>query len=128
VDGPDPDTSPWTENEVVRAVDAAEDHEIRVTAHSTTLPGARAGVRIAAGTDFGGGSTRANQMAWEIECLVSAGLQPWEALTAATHTGGELLCEPYVGKLIVGGPADLFLIHGNPLEDPSSLWRVWQVA
>ena len=32
-----------------------------------------AGVAIATGTDFGGGSTRANQLAWEVECLVAAG-------------------------------------------------------
>ena len=35
---------------------------------------------IATGTDFGGGSTRANQLAWEVEHLVEAGLEPWEAL------------------------------------------------
>src|SRR5262249_43805281 len=40
----------------------------------------RAGVHIAAGTDFGGGSARANQLAWEVESLVDAGLEPWEAL------------------------------------------------
>ena len=40
----------------------------------------QAGVRIATGTDFGGGSTRANQLAWEVESLVAAGLEPWEAL------------------------------------------------
>lgn len=206
LDGPDPDTSPWTDNEVARVVEAAGKYGITVTAHSTTLPGAQAGVRggvdclehgmhldadlvtemaargtflvstlgvfaswesfsvttdldrftsaegrkriqvrketayeslrlaatagvrIAAGTDFGGGSLRANQMAWEIECLVVAGLQPWEALTAATRTGGELLREPNAGRIVVGGPADFFLVHGNPLDDPSSLWRVWRVA
>jgi imidazolonepropionase-like amidohydrolase len=206
LDGPDPDTSPWTDREVGRAVAAADEHGITVTAHSTTLPGAQAGVhggvdclehgmhldadltaemasrgtflvstlgvfsswesfaqttsierftttegrdrirerketayesvrlaaaagvRMAAGTDFGGGSLRANQMAWEVECLVAAGLQPWEALTAATRTGGELLREPNAGRLTVGGPADFFLVHGDPLEDPSALWRVWKVA
>jgi hypothetical protein len=46
-----------------------------------------AGVRIAAGTDFGGGSTRANHMAWEVESLVGAGLEPYEALAAATRRG-----------------------------------------
>ena len=35
----------------------------------------RAGVRIATGTDFGGGSLRANQLAWEVESLVGAGLR-----------------------------------------------------
>ena len=88
----------------------------------------RAGVRIAAGTDFGGGSLRANQLAWEVESLVAAGLEPWEALAAATWRGGELLGEPDAGVVREGGPADFFLVHGDPLSDPSALWRVWRVA
>ena len=87
-----------------------------------------AGVRIASGTDFGGGSTRANQLAWEVEALVGAGMQPWEALGAATVRGGEVLGEPDAGRLQEGGPADLVLVHGDPLSDPGSLWRVWRVA
>ena len=87
-----------------------------------------AGVAIATGTDFGGGSTRANQLAWEAECLVAAGLQPWEALGAATWRGGELLGEPEAGVIREGGPADFSLVHGDPLSDPTSLWRVWHVA
>ena len=88
----------------------------------------RAGVRIAAGTDFGGGSLRANQLAWEVEGLVAAGLEPWEALGAATWRGGELLGEPDAGDLRDGGPADFVLVHGDPLSDPSALWRVWRVS
>jgi imidazolonepropionase-like amidohydrolase len=87
-----------------------------------------AGVRIATGTDFGGGSTRANQLAWEVESLVAAGLEPWEALGAATWRGGELLGEPEAGTIREGGPADFFLVHGDPLSDPTALWRVWRVA
>jgi len=87
-----------------------------------------AGVNIAAGTDFGGGSLRANQMAWEVECLVAAGLTPTHALASATWVGGDLLAEPHAGRLVIGGPADFFLVHGNPLEDPSALWRVWRVG
>jgi imidazolonepropionase-like amidohydrolase len=87
-----------------------------------------AGITIAAGTDFGGGSLRANQLAWEIEHLVDAGLEPWRALAAATWVGGDLLGEPGAGRLTVGGPADFFLVHGDPLQDPSALWRVWRVA
>jgi imidazolonepropionase-like amidohydrolase len=87
-----------------------------------------AGVRIAAGTDFGGGSLRANQLAWEVEELVAAGLEPWEALGAATWRGGELLGEPDAGVIREGGPADFFLVHGDPTTDPTSLWRVWRVA
>jgi imidazolonepropionase-like amidohydrolase len=87
-----------------------------------------AGVAIATGTDFGGGSTRANQLAWEVESLVAAGFEPWEALGAATWRGGELLGEPDAGAIREGGSADFCLVHGDPLSDPTSLWRVWHVA
>jgi imidazolonepropionase-like amidohydrolase len=87
-----------------------------------------AGVAIAAGTDFGGGSGRANHLAWEVEGLVAAGLEPWEALGAATWRGGELLGEPDAGVIRVGGPADIVLVHGDPTTDPTALWRVWRVV
>jgi imidazolonepropionase-like amidohydrolase len=87
-----------------------------------------AGVPIAAGTDFGGGSLRANQLAWEVESMVTAGLEPWEALAAATWRGGDLLDEPDAGRIREGGPADFFLVHGDPLSDPGALWRVWHVG
>lgn len=87
-----------------------------------------AGVMIAAGTDFGGGSARANQLAWEVESLVAAGLEPVDALAAATWRGGELLGEPDAGTVREGGPADFFLVHGDPLSDPAALWRVWRHA
>jgi len=87
-----------------------------------------AGVAICAGTDFGGGSLRANQLAWEVESLVAAGLEPWQALGAATWRGGEIMEEPEAGSVREGGPADLFLVHGDPLSDPSALWRVWRTS
>jgi imidazolonepropionase-like amidohydrolase len=87
----------------------------------------RAGVRIAAGSDFGGGSVRAGHLAWEVELLVEAGLQPHEALAAATWRGGELLGIDHAGRLRPGDPADLVLVHGDPLSDPRALWRVWAV-
>jgi imidazolonepropionase-like amidohydrolase len=88
----------------------------------------RAGVRISTGTDFGGGSTRANQLAWEVEQLVEAGLEPSEALASATWRGGELLGEPDAGVIREGGPGDLVLVHGDPLSDPGALWRAWHVS
>ena len=87
-----------------------------------------AGVTITAGSDYGGGSLRANQLAWEVESLVTAGLEPVDALAAATWRGGELLGEPEAGGLREGGPADFFLVHGDPLSDPAALWRVWRTA
>jgi imidazolonepropionase-like amidohydrolase len=87
----------------------------------------RAGVRMAAGSDFGGGSVRAGHLAWEVELLIGAGLQPHEALAAATWRGGELLGIDHAGRLREGDPADLVLVHGDPLSDPRALWRVWAV-
>jgi imidazolonepropionase-like amidohydrolase len=102
--------------------------ETRETAAESVRIAHAAGVRIAAGTDFGGGSTRANHLAWEVESLVEAGLEPWEALAAATRQGGELLGDENAGVIREGGPADFFLVHGDPLSDPSALWRVWRTA
>ena len=88
----------------------------------------QAGVSMVGGTDFGGGSARANQLPWEVECLVEAGLEPWQALACVTWRGGELLGEPDAGVIAEGRPADFSLVHGDPLTDPTALWRVWRVA
>jgi imidazolonepropionase-like amidohydrolase len=206
LDGPETGVSPWSRDEIDRVVAAAHARGARVTAHATSLAGARAGVEggvdaiehgfeidrdlaaemagrgtflvstlsvfrsrvtfrrttaiprfasedgarriaeryeqastsvavahaggvpIAAGTDFGGGSPRAGELAWEVESLTATGLEPWEALGAATWRGGELLGEPEAGVVREGGPADFFLVHGDPLSEPSALWRVWRVA
>ena len=87
----------------------------------------RVGVKIVAGTDFGGGSMRAGHLAGEVELLVQAGLEPWEALAAATWRGGELMGND-AGVLREGGPADFLIVHGNPLESASALWRLWWVG
>jgi imidazolonepropionase-like amidohydrolase len=87
-----------------------------------------AGVAIATGSDFGGGSLRANQLAWEVTSLVAAGLEPLDALAAATWRGGELLGEEDAGVIREGGRADFFCVHGDPLSEPESLWRVWRTG
>jgi imidazolonepropionase-like amidohydrolase len=87
-----------------------------------------AGVAIATGSDFGGGSLRANQLAWEVTSLVAAGLAPADALAAATWRGGDLLGEADAGVIREGGPADFFLVHGDPLSEPEALWRVWRAG
>ncbi len=88
----------------------------------------QAGVAIAAGSDFGGGSVRAGHLAWEVQALVQAGLEPWQALGAATWQGGTVLRDPDAGRIKVGGPAHFTLVHGDPLADPAALWRVWRVV
>jgi hypothetical protein len=206
LDGPDPNSAPWSTDEVRRVVTAVHERGAKVTAHAGRLSGSRvcaeagvdciehgfeldedcvrlmtehgiavvstlsvlkswmtfgrtttidrfaspegrkrvserweaacssiklaraAGVLLGAGTDFGGGSGRANQLAWEVEALTEAGLQPWEALASVTWKAGEILGEPEAGQIREGGRADFFLVHGDPLSDPAALWRVWRVA
>jgi imidazolonepropionase-like amidohydrolase len=57
--------------------------------------------------------------------MITAGVAPRVALAAATWRGGELLGVPHAGRLVVGQPAHFSLVHGDPLSDPGSLWRVW---
>jgi imidazolonepropionase-like amidohydrolase len=100
----------------------------REWAHESVRLAHAAGVLLAAGTDFGGGSLRAGQLAWEVETMVAAGIPPVDALAAATRNGGILLGEPDAGILRVGGPADVVFVHGDPTTDPSALWRVWRTT
>lgn len=87
-----------------------------------------AGVAIAAGSDAGGGSARANHLPWEFQSLIAAGLEPVEALAAVTWRGGEALAEPEAGVIREGGPAHFFLVHGDPLSDSGAIWRIWRHA
>jgi imidazolonepropionase-like amidohydrolase len=87
-----------------------------------------AGVAIAAGSDSGGGSARANHIPWEFQSLIAAGLDPVEALAAVTWRGGEALGEPDAGVIREGGPAHFFLVHGDPLTDSGAIWRIWRHA
>jgi imidazolonepropionase-like amidohydrolase len=102
--------------------------ERREAARESVRLAHRAGVIVAAGTDAGGGSLRANQLAWEVQALVAAGLEPYDALLAATVNGGRVLGEPEAGQLREGGSGDVVLIHGDPLSDPAALWRVWRTT
>jgi imidazolonepropionase-like amidohydrolase len=63
-----------------------------------------------------------------VQALVDAGLEPYDALRAATVGGGLLLGEPTAGVLAEGGPADIVFVHGDPTTDPTALWRVWRVT
>ena len=106
---------------------AARTKEMKDGAYAAITAVKNAGVTIATGSDFGGGSVRAGHLAWEIELLVAAGLQPYEALAAATRNGGALYGVDHAGRIDAGMPADLVLVHGDPLSDASAMWRVWAV-
>jgi imidazolonepropionase-like amidohydrolase len=83
----------------------------------------RAGVKIAAGSDFGGYDPAIN--AGEIEALHRAGMTPMQAIQAATRVGAELLGrDDRIGTVAVGKLADLVAVPGDPLTDLSALRRV----
>jgi imidazolonepropionase-like amidohydrolase len=81
----------------------------------------RAGVPIALGTDAGGGAARHGRIAREAELMVECGMEPRDALIAATSSAAKLLEESERGTIEVGKIADLVLLDGNPLEDVGAL-------
>jgi imidazolonepropionase-like amidohydrolase len=83
----------------------------------------RAGVKIAAGSDFGGYDATIN--AGEIEALHRAGMTPMQAIHAATKVGAELLgWQERIGTIEKGKLADLIAVPGDALADLSALRRV----
>jgi imidazolonepropionase-like amidohydrolase len=78
----------------------------------------RAGGAIAAGSDA------ANQLLIpgyslheEMSLLVTAGLSPLEAITAATRWGAQLLKADSLGMVATGKVADLVVLNGNPASN-----------
>jgi imidazolonepropionase-like amidohydrolase len=80
-----------------------------------------AGVTILSGSDVGvfphGDNAR------EIELMAAYGMQPLDALKAATSTAGRVL-HLDIGRIEPGILADLIAVDGDPLKDLSSLRRV----
>jgi imidazolonepropionase-like amidohydrolase len=93
--------------------------------HRTAI---RAGVRHVCGTDAGTPFNPHGNAPREIAYMVDWGMRPLAALRAATATGAELLRLDDVGTVEPGKRADLLLVDGDPVEDPSALLgrkRVW---
>lgn len=78
-----------------------------------------AGVRVLAGTDAGGPPfvLPGFSMSDELRQLVSAGLEPYDALRAATADAAKFIKRDDLGTIEVGKSADLVLLRGDPLRD-----------
>ena len=88
-----------------------------------------AGVLLCAGTDFGGGWLRANQLPrGGRDTLVAAGLEPYDALAGATVNGGWLLGEPGAGVLAEGARPTSCWSTATPCPNPGSRWRGWRTS
>ena len=93
---------------------------------------AKAGVPILAGTDSPNpGTTHGASIHRELELLVSAGLSPTAALTAATATPARIFGLKDRGRIAPGLRADLVLVKGDPTTDilaTRDIQKVWKLG
>jgi len=105
----------WPETRKKRAEDLRKGSLAAVTA------AVRAGVQIALGTDAGGGAARHGRIAREAELMVECGMEPRDALIAATSTAARLIGEDERGSIEEGKVADMVLLDADPLESIGAL-------
>lgn len=87
-----------------------------------------AGVDILAGTDAGNpGTAHGASIHGELELLVRAGLDPVEALAAATSVPARRFGIGDRGRIAPGLRADLVLVEGNPAQDIHATRRIRSV-
>ena len=89
----------------------------REEAYRTLNAAREAGVRIAMGFD----SYPLGENARELVRMVEGGLTPMQGLVAATSGSAAALGLEDVGEVRLGATADLLVVDGDPLEDPSVL-------
>ena len=86
------------------------------------------GVKIVAGTDAGGAPVRHGTLVREMELLTQSGMEPMDAIKAATSLAAELTGTlDQVGTIEVGKLADLILVDGDPMYDMAALRNIWAV-
>lgn len=98
---------------IERCAAVREDHE------SSVRRALDAGVNIVNGTDFPPGSLDDGVplAVREMALLVRVGATPSAAIRAATLDAARLLGRPELGRVVVGGPADLVAVERDPLVD-----------
>ena len=119
------DSEGLTEEEEARLASGYEHRKTRVEQVALM---ADAEVRLIAGSDCGWGVYPFGQLAYELECMVQAGLTPMQAILSATsHAADALLIGNSVGRLSAGKKADLLLVEGDPSVDILDLMKVQAV-
>ncbi|MFU8874683.1 amidohydrolase family protein [Micromonospora sp. SL4-19] len=78
-----------------------------------------AGVPIGFGSDLMGVLEDEQLTGLRLQVEVDGAL---ETLRSATSVNAEIIGRPDLGRIAVGARADLVILPGNPLEDPSILW------
>jgi len=97
------------------------------TRFESLVRAARAGVRIAFGTDAGSPVVRHDVVVPELEFMVSIGVvdDNYAAIMSATREASIVnRIESKVGTIEVGKEADVIVVDGNPVDDLSALSKV----
>lgn len=82
----------------------------------------KVGAPLVTGTDAGIDRVAAGtSMLDELREFEAAGIPRYQALRAATVSGGMLLNQPLLGTIAVGAPAELILLRENPFDDLDAL-------
>jgi imidazolonepropionase-like amidohydrolase len=104
-------------------------------AYASVMALHKAGVDILAGSDVSeplpilGGLAHGASLHHELQLLVAAGLEPIDALRAATSTPARRFGLTDRGRIAAGARADLLLVDGNPttsIGDTLSIRTVWR--
>jgi len=92
--------------------------------HAAVGKAAKAGMKIALGSDAGGYPWTMNQ-AGEFVLMVKAGMTPMQAIKAGTIVAAELLGQAeQLGSIEKDKLADLVAVPGNPLDDVSLFEKI----
>ncbi len=108
---------------------AVKKSEAVMESHIRSFQMAReAGVKIAMGTDAGTPLNLHGANLYELELMVEYGMEPLEAIRAATLTGAEMIgLDNELGSLEPGKAAHFVVIDGNPDENIRDIHFVDQV-
>lgn len=101
------------------AVGQAKNREVLDAGQRAVELALGAGVPVGFGTDLMGGLEDEQLQGLRLQCEAAG---PLETLRSATSVNAALLRRPDLGRVAVGATADLLLVDGDPLEDPSVLW------
>jgi imidazolonepropionase-like amidohydrolase len=80
------------------------------------------GGRVLYGTDLGNQGPPPGSTSGELRLLVEAGLEPGQALAAATSGAPPTSASTDTGRVEAGARADLLLVDGDPAGRPGRTW------
>jgi imidazolonepropionase-like amidohydrolase len=120
-----PTLSPYYEDWAPADTPAGKRDRARAATHEISFKKAlRAHLKIVFGTDIGG-MPWTESMAQEFPRMVNLGMQPMDAIHAATSRAADMLdMKGEIGVLNPGSYADIIAVNGDPLKDIGALEHV----